>query len=130
MVTSRDEVERYIKLYVDWDKKTYGKNHRRISPPSAYFSWWKLCYKNDVDKHFAKLFEPRATKKQIGIERMAKELGFLDEDDYLWTGSLHYGLIFDKLWRKRNEYTLEEKYKVWLKRHPEASYRGRGDFEQ
>ena len=55
---------------------------------------------------------------------------YLDWGDYLWTGSLHYGLIFDKLWRKRNEYTLEEKYKVWLKRHPEASYRVRGDFEQ
>ena len=129
-IETEEDYNNLVKLYVDWDKKTYGKNHRRISPPSAYFSWWKLCYKNDVDKHFAKLFEPRATKKQIGIERMAKELGFLDEDDYLWTGSLHYGLIFDKLWRKRNEYTLEEKYKVWLKRHPEASYRVRGDFEQ
>ena len=68
-IETEEDYNNLVKLYVDWDKKTYGKNHRRISPPSAYFSWWKLCYKNDVDKHFAKRFEPRNTKKQIGIEK-------------------------------------------------------------
>ena len=124
----RDEVDRYIKLYVDWDKKTYGKNHRRISPPSAYFSWHKIAEKNGVDDLWARVMEPN--KERRGTEKLAKELGFLDKDDYLWTASLHYGLIFDELWRKRKGYTLEEKYKDWLKRNPEASYRVRGDLDK
>jgi hypothetical protein len=128
MVTPRDEVERYIELYVIWDKKTYGKNHKRISPPSAYFSWHKFARKNGVDDQWARIMEPSRQKR--GTEKIAKEIGFLDKDDYLWTRTLHYGLIFDELWRKRNGYTLEEKYLDWLKRNPEASYRVRGDLDK
>ena len=92
MVVPRDEVERYIKLYVDWDKKTYGKNHRRISPPSAYFSWHRFADKNGVEDHWARIMEPRNSKSKEGIEKLARELGYLAKDECLWTGSLHYGL--------------------------------------
>jgi len=72
MVTPRDEVERYIELYVIWDKKTYGKNHKRISPPSAYFSWHKFARKNRVDDQWARIIEPSREKR--GTEKLAKEL--------------------------------------------------------
>jgi len=128
-MTRIEDYDRYMKLYVDWDKKTYGKNRRRISPPSAYMSWHRFAHKNGVDDRLARAMEPNRHNKS-GIEGYAKRVGFLDKDDYLWTRSLHYGLIFDELWRRRNQYTLEEKYKDWLKRNPEDSYRVRGDLDK
>ena len=127
-MTRIEDYDRYMKLYVDWDKKTYGKNHRRITPPSAYMSWHRFARKNGVDDRLARAMEPG--RNRSGIEGYAKRVGFLDKDDYLWTRSLHYGLIFDELWRRRNQYTLEEKYKDWLRRNPEASYRVRGDLDK
>ena len=126
MKTAKVIFDQYIQLYVLWDRKTYGKNHKRISPPSAYMSWHRFARKNGVDNLMARVMEPGRNRR--GIEKYAKELGFLDKDDYLWTRSLHYGLIFDELWRRRNQYTLEEKYKDWLKRNPDVLYyRVRGD---
>ena len=92
MRTSHEEIIRYIGLYVEWDRKRYGKNHKRISPPSAYFSWHRFANKNGVDDQWARMFEPRHSSRKQGLERLAREHGFLNKDECLWTGSLHYGL--------------------------------------
>jgi len=91
MRTPKDEFDQYIWLYVLWDRKTYGKNHKRISPPSAYFSWHRFARKNDVNDHWAVMLEPRHSRTKKGIEKLARELGYLNRDECLWTGSLHYG---------------------------------------
>ena len=92
MKTSLEEHNRYIRLYVEWDRKRYGKNHRRISPPSAYFSWHRFASKNNIPDNWARIMEPRHSRTKKGIEKLARELGYLNEDECLWTGSLHYGL--------------------------------------
>ena len=92
MKTSLEEHNRYIRLYVEWDRKRYGKNHRRIRPPTAYFSWHRFARKHGVEDHWANMLEPRYSKSKEGIEKLARTKGFLKKDECLWTGSLHYGL--------------------------------------
>ena len=90
-ITSR-EILICVELYVLWDRKTYGKNHKRISPPSAYMSWHRFARKHGVEDHLAKIMEPRYSKSKENIEKLARNQGFLKKDECLWTGSLHYGL--------------------------------------
>ena len=100
MKTSLEAHNRYIRLYVEWDRKVYGKNHRRIRPPTAYFSWHRFARKNGVDDQWARMLEPSyAHRNKRGTERLAREHGFLNEGESLWTGSLHYG-FWSKEWAR------------------------------